>query len=503
MKKRKIILLVFIATVAILLVISACHAQPEGTALVPSLSPTVALTNTPIKKPTRTPNPTKTVTLTLSATTDPKDFDASTIKTVTSAAPVQCNAVRPEIQITPQNLVLIDNQFEQPYVYGLNINSIVNYLNDGVSFETIFKTIQENKDYNHLLYGYYFEDVTGDSVEEYIFPNNFGVSIIGCNGDKYEHLSFLSPDNALMSIHDLQIVDANNDNLNDIGIVFSGCLMGSCPTFKLFTWNGTDFVKLTDYDCSTTSQDPFTVAFGDTDHNGTLEIIIHHNKIKDYIPDLSVLPDRDQTLVCMWNGKKFIGTEFYYGEPILRIEAYNDAIHRVNAKEYEEALELYQRVIHDETLQWYIPAERIQLQWLIKMEQAFESNPAIENDSMYSREFKQDIYEYPLLASASYYRMMLIYLQQGNIKNAETMLVILKDAYGPGKTGEHITEIAEIVLENYKETNDLRQSCPEAVAYLDDNWEIFTGDLTYLRLTDFFWGPQHWCPYLPEGYGEE
>jgi hypothetical protein len=52
MRKQKIILLVFIATVAILLVISACHVEPA-----PSLPPT-----TPTRSSTASITPSKTIT---------------------------------------------------------------------------------------------------------------------------------------------------------------------------------------------------------------------------------------------------------------------------------------------------------------------------------------------------------------------------------------------------------------------------------------------------------
>jgi hypothetical protein len=494
--------------ILVLLGVVGCQPEPDLELQTPSLPPTtgptntVTITQTPSTNPTRTPKPTKTLTFTPSVTIDPLNFNASTIVTITPDAPEQCPTIDSSIEFDIVKLFEFYEVDEKSVPGRIKIDVFLNYLNQGIPLQGILDSMQQNPDFKSMSNPFLLVDITGDGLDEIVFSHYWGVRVIGCMNGSYRMLGELDDDGSTFQIGSRDILDANNDGLNDIGIEFLGCNMGTCQNFVIFTWNGEEFIPLSDFYCSATSEDTTSISFEDTDNNGTKEIILYHKALANYIPYLSLFPDRDETVICMWNGSQFVRTDSFYGDPVYRMQAYTDA--RFSTRKHpEKAIEIYLQVIHDETLKWYVPGDEKIMAWETYLEERVAEDPDIIYDPMYDFNFKQDIYEYPLLASASYYRMMLIYLQQDDIKNAETMLVILKDAYGPGKTGQYFTQMAEIVLKNYKETGDLEQSCPSAVEYASENWEDITSPLTYLHMGYFFNDPEFWCPYLPEGYGEE
>jgi hypothetical protein len=506
--KQKHLILILVFLLLMLLGVAACHAEPDTTALPPSLSSTTAPTNTATitqtstKKPTRTPTLTRTITLTPSTTIDPRDFDASTIKTVTLSAPEVCPEIDPSIEIDVAELIKYRDEVKKSMPYAIDMPLFLELLNQGVSPEILITKLLDSEIHFSTTDDVRYADVTGDGVEDIILNMNDTINVFTCTSNRYRRID-IGRGGETGTVSFIDVLDINNDGLNDIPTMFNRFGSGySTMNFHLFSWNGHNFDRLNPNACFTPGG-YFTVSFEDVDNNGTKEIIQDHSGYTDLVLYDSLLPDRDTTHVCMWNGAEFLLEDIYHGDPVYRLQAYSDAIAKNAWGHPEEALALYLRVIHDENLKWVSPAENKQLHWQMIMEESAAKKPDIVYDPMYTWEIKRDIYEYPLLASASYYRMMLIYLQQDDIKNAETMVVILKDAYGPGKTGQHFTKMAEIVLEKYKETGDLEQSCPAAVEYATENWEDITSPLTYLRLGYFFNDPEHWCPYLPEGYGEE
>ena len=515
MKPKHIFLLTFL--LLNLLPVTGCQSEPDTSVLAPSMSPTTAPTNTatitqtPTKRPTRTPKPTKTITLTPSATIDPRDFDASTIKTVTSAAPQQCPATNTSVEFDVEKLIEFRGDDEYQFAVDLNVGIIINNLNQGVPIDSINTALDENENYHYFARAFHMIDVTGDGINELVLPNHTWITVIGCKNQQYKRLGTLDTSGGMgMPISDLEISDLNNDGLNEIAFVSNGCYSSGCPYYAVFAWNGQEMVNISEVRCSTPYHHPFIVEYEDIDNNGVLDILLLHGGIRGYTYDDSIFPDRDETLICMWNGSQYTFVDYTYGEPVYRVQAYLDALYQSQKGNLDEALELYWRVIHDETLLWYTNDinQRTRNSWAIFMENLAKENPNIIYDPMYTQTGKRDIYEYPLLASASYYRMLLIYLDKDDIKNAETMLVILKDAYPPGAIGGYFTEMGEIIIKNYKETGDLVQSCPEVIKFSEENRSEIDGILTYLQITnmtryDLHFNDESWCPYLPEGYGEE
>jgi hypothetical protein len=492
MRKHKIIFFVFIAAIAILLVISACHAvsPPE---------PTAANTTTPSHSVTSSITPSKTVTQTPTQITlptktlNPRDFDASTITTITPAEPAQCPNLDTSIEIDIDRLISFNQEDGETKPDGLLMDVFIDYLNQGVPIDSLISAIGQQEDYKKFLLQLQIVDVTGDNIKELIFRNPIGYEVIGCIDQEYKTITkFGSRDDWPT----MEIVDANNDNLMDLSVKYSFGSWGS-SNYHIYSWDGNTFVRQNPNDCISAGDMNFTVTLEDTDNNGTLEIILYSDdkRFPYYYPDL--YPPRTEKMTCMWNGSEYLAVNVENSPPFYRFQALSDASQKRYYGYFDQALELYWQAINDPILQWYTD-ERNKQEWQRYMD-ASNNEQNIEPDPTPTPVLIPNPDEYDNLAAYAYFRIIMIHLLQDDVSSAESVYEEMLSKYPVGCKQSLLPESAKIMLDSYKQSEDIHNACTEVLKFYKPRYSEMWKMMDY-----FYWaGPTSagsLCPYWEGDY---
>ena len=494
MRKRKIqIVLSSIFTLLLILACSFMQGQASSAikeTTLPKYSSTPSPTITRTRRPSETPTLTSTITYTPTAYPNPREFDAASIVSVTPGISAQCPAVNPEIIFDVQFMdeldsADIDYEERRDRIYA----KILGHLNVGGSFQAVIDGFKETQN-SMLAYDYSTQDVTGDQVDEIIYTKYGENVVLGCVNNKYQVLDVLWLDFGSDFPPQARFMDTNNNGLMEVVITNTGCLGGKCFGVGIYEWDGNQFNNLLGWECANTIFTPDDYAFEDIDSNGTLEVIFNFG-IWVFVHDPINYPLREETLICMWDGEAFYPAEDNFSPLIYRFQAVRDGDRQLELGHYERAIEFFNQAINDETLEWFTEERRkvIYDEYVDKFYGVTVPEPTA------IPVLEADPNEYPILASISYYRIVMIYLLLEDLPAAESTYTKMENAFPTDYGGKHFKHMANLLLESYRKTADIHQACSPVLDYASENSAEINDQWMYFGWTHWVYPGNKICPY--------
>jgi hypothetical protein len=307
-------------------------------------------------------------------------------------------------------------------------------------------------------------DVTGNATLDVVVGLTFlgeggfadgGLFVFRCSDGRYEGgaVTPLSgqvhpeggPDPGIRVIQDL-----NANGLPDI--VFSyveivGTHANFTRLFRLVEWDGSEFVDLIQSDAYLPDAAPVLNGDGvvlDTDGDGTLELVLT-NGIGHGYEDGG--PQRARNDVWAWNGYAYALSRSEYQPPAYRFQAVQDGDDAAQAGDYARALAFYQQAISDEALLGWSPGQ-------LWPDSAYGTSPTPTPDPD----------EGPRLTAYATYRMMLAYVLQGSLAEAQVAHGTLEQL--PEDTvGRPYADLALTFWEEYSASGNVGEACARAAAF--------------------------------------
>ncbi len=428
--------------------------QPTSVPLTDTATPSPTSTQTSL--PSETPKASVTPLPTIPTFTP--TFDVSTILTVTSAPKAECPKENPNI--TPDfvlpDLAKCNATGNIDYCYPQNTaNNILDFLNSGGSIQSVIRRLKKATDQ------YAYQDVTGDSINEFMFVDFRafrGFNIFVC---KMGHYELLQP--AADPPVNLQFIeDMNSNDIPEIILSGGECTGSGCFGVYTYEWNGNTFVNLS----------PQAGIFGlknfeitDIDKSGTKEILLTGNLISTfYFEYYTRAPWRDEIHTYMWNGNLFLEQPVEYVSPEYRFQAIQDGDRSILNGKYEEALAFYQDAIFNNKLEWFSRERK----------KYIETLGGVYGKDVTPQPLIPDSTEYPRLSAYAYYRIMLLHLVQNHESDANTVYNTLQQKFGNDPYAHPYVEMAIEFWEAYQSPHKMYDGCAVAIDYAVKHPEILT-----------------------------
>jgi len=341
----------------------------------------------------------------------------------------------------------------------------------------------------------FIRDVTNDTVPdvivEIVFPegggSTSGLWVFACNEGRYESISyFLLGDRDNDEGH-LKIEAIRDMNLNGVReIVLRAPDLHGGDRLFILEWNGTDFASMVEYQSPDfewggnygqpvywiPAEGPVVIT--DTDGNGTLEVVVTMLSLEFTIAPMA--PDRDRIETWAWNGYVFTLVRTHHSPPKYRFQAVLDGDEATGNGRYAEALTFYQQAIFDEKLwewsQGYDPYSSL-------------VTPAPNPD------------ERARLSAYARYRIALLHIVQGNLREAQVVYDALQSKFPAGAVGHQYAELAKVVWEEYQASQSVAAACGKAIDYASahaDEILIPLGSAFYLE-NNRNYVPEDICPF--------
>ncbi len=237
---------------------------------------------------------------------------------------------------------------------------------------------------------------------------------------------------------------------------------------SMYEWNGEEFQDLVHED--TYYHDRVEVggaghtSIVDVDGDDIYELII--SEIKP--TDLGTIGGfhghwREETIIYAWDGTYYSEYLREYATPEFRYEAVQDGDDKFNHyQDYDAALSFYELAITDETLASWNADE-----WwhLANHDNNGLSQPDPQQISYNEKEFQQ-------LTTYARYRIMLVYILQGKLEEAESMYKELLDYVKDSPDGRPYADVATIFLDEYLESSKIEKACSLVSNYAETRPEI-------------------------------
>lgn len=461
---------------AISIILIAMLASCGPVTSIPSSSMVEVATGTssqvPLSAPTK--KPTSTITPLPTIPTFTPTFDVSILVTVTPSQPETCPQIDPSIE---PNLGLPTKfDINNPFVPGLAENAI-DFLNRGGDYR---KLVSEIRRYYTMLGSDppfpLVQDLTGDNVPEIAIrdENIFStIHIFSCVQGRYSDFIPLATDTTGgWPTHLYAIEDLNADNLPEV-------LLKSANWMGIYEWDGKDF-RILNPGMGVIGGAEYE--FRDIDNNGTKEMLLKHTAPVDQVLGF---PWRSYTTIYMWNGEIFSVQSEVFATPIYRFQAVQDADREAENGRYPQALFLYQNVISGKSLEWWSRARyQYELSNLISTQPSILPTPT------------PDLTEYPRLASYAYYRILLIYIVQGQESEARTSYQALQEKFSVDPYGHPYAEIATAFWEAYQSDHSITTACGAAIEYVTIHPDILVPlGSDYHGLQSHNYKPEDVCPF--------
>lgn len=473
--------------------LSACQLGSVDQAPTAIVTP-LGLTHTPI--PQSTDTTTVTQTSRLSSTNTPAieaaaPFTPSPAKTPTTYYPIaQCPTGTSDLKFDRSKFWELANNGESPNVQFTK--SILDFLNSGGLPQSILSALDTNRNRDQIIQ---IEDITRDAVPEVIIAWGIWVDIFNCRNGQYQLLATMTTAEAEAGSAIIAVTDINSNGQKELVSWFSGCMGSRCPSIMVSEWDGTQFRDLIldrsrDQGCSSVLA-PFDVEVRDIDQNGMKEIILLSTG-RAWPDDLG-FPYRQETRTCVWNGQGVVLDKIEFGPPYYRYQAVQDGDQAFGFGNYTRALDFYQQAIFSDKLEWFTQERRNYDFW------AYHSDYFPSGDEptpTLAPSLVPDPNEYPNLAAYARYRIMLLYIKQGWLSDAQVVLDTLERKYPAGNTGNAFAQMASGFWREYQASQNLRLACNQAIAYAATRLEL----LSYLGSTDhgeqsIDYKPDDTCPF--------
>jgi hypothetical protein len=281
--------------------------------------------------------------------------------------------------------------------------------------------------------------------------------IFGCSEGSYVSLyreGRADPEMFDPEVHIVQVGDMNLDDLPDVVYVLRNCGAHTCfEQLNILGWNGAQLVSL----MGGTLDLPYpTYTLG----VGQIEAV------SGGIGSVGAEPQRGYAEIWSWNGDVFTITKTIREPPVYRYHALLDGDRALRAGNYLTATETYERVIHDDILESFIGV-------------------IMQTDGADERAF---------LTAFARWRLLLTYLQMGDVRSAQAEIDRLRADYPPGVPGHEVAEMAGLFWEGHLQGEGIVQACAGIVAAAEryaSVLEFFNNNYGYANP---WWEPEDLCP---------
>jgi tetratricopeptide (TPR) repeat protein len=503
---------ILLPILSIVLVGCGIHYKPvatlEATQVLPTPSTSISLaitTHSPGSTksiPSKSPQPSSTLDIAPAATrtrintlvpSPTATFDAFAAITRTPGNPAECPQENPELEFsfTPD-----------PDKFCFDAEAqVLDFLNAGGQRKAIINEFSSSTTE---------QDLTGDGISELVIEE-CRFRIYSCANGKYAKVLDAKQPEGYSRLFAVQ--DMNLDGVSEIivGGDSSPFSNSSRMYYQIFEWDGEQFRNLIEhpdfysrYGGSGIIQNwlySYGVGEGvrsiwdnwslqDTDKNGTMEFVLNSGLPTSFDGQANG-PWRAEIATYMWNGKNFVLHSDRIQPPQYCFQAVQDADFAFLDGNYDEALDLFQRVIDDDKLDWWSKERRSHEYKVLQAQIAGNPTPT---------PLPPDSTEYDNLAAYAYYRIMLVYIFRDMKTEAEEIYNTLQEKYPIEKDGYSYAKMATIFWENYQISKNKGAACSIIVEYVKEHpKEVFTylGDSAFLYDEEPIHGWQS-KTYLPE-----
>jgi hypothetical protein len=404
----------------------------------------------------------------------------------TPPSPARCPQVTsipiPEIEDTVANPFL---EVKQP---------VLDFLNAGGSPQQLISALQERGWPQKWLR---YVDLTHDGISELVVAATH-LNIFSCWDGQYRTLLEVDPRDTLLPHTIVATADMNRDSLPEVVLTTTGCGLGECLTASIYEWDGREFQNRISGSASGFEagslvggmfQGPPEAAVFDADEDGLLDLVLRGGIPANRTDRIYYGPWREEAHLYKWNGENFVFDHIEFSPPEYRFQVVQDGDEAILRRADDKALALYQEAIFSQALKGWSP-ERSQ--------QLAEQNAAAlaPGGTPTPMLLPADPKEYDQLAAYSRYRMMLLYLLQGQPTKAQATYAVLQQDFPPENAGYPYTELAMQFWEAYQVSYDMKQACGKAIEYASTNSEILLplGSL-YHGMQSHFYTPEDICPF--------
>jgi len=383
------------------------------------------------------------------------------------------------------------------------IDAIV-YLNT-YGMESLIKWLKNN----YQPDWYYYIDFTNDNIPDLGIHIPFYVGsylyILGCQNGEFKIL-YRQPgwEFGVDTYSVVYIQDGNKNEIPEITF-WAGAASQGMHIYEMIEWKDTAFRSIIQ-----TSPDEYKqrseienyarvdatgyVYYQDIDNDNSDEFIINTGFPVADGYEIG-LPFQNVLRFHKWNGEYYAFYRQYYGPPEYRFQAIQNGDRLSLSKEYDYAIESYNQVIEDDTLQWWTEERHAYLQEIF--------HQSINNTSLPSPEpLIEDPNEHPNIISYALYRIMLIYIQKADIQAAQLTLEKLQKQYHESGMGYSYLELATIFWEEYQKTRDISMACNTAIEFtMSHPKEIlaYLGNgkyaIAYFGYQSIVYEPETICPF--------
>jgi hypothetical protein len=268
----------------------------------------------------------------------------------------------------------------------------------------------------------------------------------------------------------------------------------------IFEWNGGELVSIIQgesygdgkYHSSASMLGVTQVDTIDIDENGTLELILSGSPPNETTSAYEGLPWRNETHIYSWNGYLFLLYRVVFSPPEYRFQAVQDGDRASLLGEYDRAVEFYQLSISNNMLDWWSD-ER----WSYEVR-----NLWVQPDDTPLPTPIPDTTEYPNLDAYARFRIMLLHIVRGNIREAETVFNALKNNFKHGQPGYAYVDMADAFWNEYQLSLNIELACGKAIEFatlhpVDILAYLGNGEFarTYYGDQSLEYTPEEICPF--------
>jgi hypothetical protein len=349
-------------------------------------------------------------------------------------------------------------------------NTLLVYLNQGGSLSGLIEAMPGLDQGDPGGLGAVVADLNGDSLEDLAItlversdhaesglPGESALLIYLCANEQYRlaHAASSSPD--ADRLHLYRVIDLTGDGVQELLVMQEYCGAHTCfQAWEVLQWQRNRFVNI----LTGRSDDlpsPIVEISGPRS-DGSMILNITGSGVQS----AGAGPSRAITRTWHWSEAErvFEIVEERLSEPTFRIHALHDADQAALHGDVEAALDRYSRVIEDPVL----------------------------DDYPYGEEGRAQLSAYAL------YRSMLLRILSGNLAQAETTLISIKEAYPPGRPGGGFSALAGEVWQAYQAHPDMRRACQIAQAYALEHPGEVLDPLNY-GYANKTYAPADVCPY--------
>ena len=340
-------------------------------------------------------------------------------------------------------------EFASPNDWAMDILSYINQGGSITAFLEALPSLGQNDPKGQIaimadLNGDRFEDLAITLAEQHqdLLPGESALLIYLCNQDQYRLVYATSslPDSDRLHLNEVR--DLTGDGVPEILVMQEFCGAHTCSqAWEVLHWQSDHIENILEGRSDDLPSPIIEISGPLSDGSMTLAIT------GQGVLSVGAGPSRPMTRVWQWSAPdaQFVIMGEQLTAPTFRIHAVHDADQAALIGEFNDALSYYNRTIEDPDL----------------------------DDYPYGEEGRAQLSAYAL------FRTMLLWLERGDLTQAEATLIFLQAAYSPDGVGGGYRTIADEVWQAYQAQPDLKHACQIAQIYAQSHIEEILDPLNY------------------------